>query len=351
MKRLNKLILTTAVAVIIASCSDMGGKNAENGQETKAPAKEMVKVISLSNEEISRTIEYSSTLEPFEEIHLAPSTPGRIEEINAEIGDPVKKGQALVKMDDTQLIQSEIQLNNLKTDYSRMDKLKSAGSIAQQQFDQLETQFEVAKKNFEYLSDNNVIEAPFNGVISGRYFEPGEMYSGTPVATVGKAAILSIIQIDKLKAIVSISEKYFPMINKGMTAGVKADVYPEMDFSGKIVRIYPTINPQSRTFNVELTIDNSKNLLRPGMFCRVSIDLEKTEAMVLPVLAILKMQGSNIRYIFVEENGIAKRVEVQPGKRFDDKVEVISDELHVGDKIIISGQSRLIDQMEVQVVN
>lgn len=350
MKQLNKLIFATAIALIIASCSNSGGEKVENTQEPVPNKKEMVKVMPLAEEEILRSVEYSSTLDPYEEIHLAPSSPGRVEEINADIGDRVKKGQALVKMDDTQLIQSRIQLENLKTDFTRMDKLKSVGSIAQQQYDQVETQFEVAQENYDYLSENNVIEAPFNGVISGRYFEPGELYSGSPIASVGKAAILSIIQINKLKSIVSISEKYFPMIKKGMVAEVKVDVYPGMEFSGTITRIYPTINPQSRTFDVEMVISNSKGLLRPGMYCRVSLGLGETKASVLPALAVLKMQGSNVRYLFIAENGKAKRIVVETGKRFDDKVEVISDELHIGDKVIVSGQSRLIDQVEVQVV-
>jgi multidrug resistance efflux pump len=87
-----------------------------------------------------------------------------------------------------------------------------AGSIAQQQYDQLASQYEMARKNVEFLSENTTITAPFSGVISGKYFENGEIYSGSPIATVGKAAIVSLIQIDELKAIVSISEKnIFPV--------------------------------------------------------------------------------------------------------------------------------------------
>ncbi len=349
MRRLNIFTLMLFILpAVLFSCTQKAAENTT--EESQKESKEVVRETTLSEEEISRSIEYTSTFEPFEEVHLAPSTPGKIESIPVEIGDKVSEGDILIKMDDTQLLQSEIQMNNLQTDFSRLDTLRKVGSIAQQQYDQMATQYEVAQKNVKHLSDNTTITAPFSGVISGKYFENGEMYSGSPIATVGKAAIVSLIQIDKLKAIVSISEKYFPNVRKGMEANIKVDVYPGMEFSGKIYRIYPTINPQSRSFDVEVSIDNSKNLLRPGMFCRISVDLEETDALVLPAIAVLKMQGSNVRYLFVDDNGKAKRIEVELGKRFDDKVEVISSELKAGDKVIVNGQARLLDGVDIEVI-
>ena len=351
MKRLNNFLIALSILGITGfSCSTGDQGNTKKGAQAPVAEKEMVRVMPVSSEEISRTVEVMSTLKPFNEVHLAPSVPGKIEAIKVEIGDYVKKGQLLVKMDDAQLIQSQIQLNNLQADHSRMETLRNAGSIAQQQYDQLETQYKVAQRSAKYLSENTMLEAPFNGVISGKYFETGEIYSGAPVATVGKAAIVSIIQIDRLKAIVSLSEKYFPGIKTGMKANVCLDVYPELNFEGEIYRIHPTINEQSRSFNVEVSIVNKNNTLRPGMFCRVSFDLEKTEALVLPALAVLKMQGSNVRYLFVEENGKARRIDVEIGKRFDDKIEIISDELKIGDRVIVNGQARLLDGTAVQVV-
>ena len=350
MKRLNTLTLLIAILLVVfSSCTDAAKEEGENAE--KAAAKEMVRVIPLEEQEIARSIEIASTLEAFNEVHLAPTTPGRIEKITVEIGDKVNKGQTLIQMDDAQLNQSKIQMNNLKTDFSRLDTLKKVGSIAKQQYDQMAAQYEISQQNVDYLARNTTITAPFSGVISGKYFEDGELYSGSPVATLGKAAIVSLIQIDKLKTLVSISERYFPIIKKGMVAKVNVDVYPNMEFEGKIIRIYPTINPQSRSFEVEISIDNKNNLLRPGMYSRITIDLQKVNALVLPAMAVLKMQGSNDRYLFVDENGTAKRIEVEMGKRFDDKVEVISTVLKPGDKVVINGQDRLLDGSEIQVVN
>ena len=132
-------------------------------------------------------------------MHLVPTTPGRIEKIFVEVGSRFSKGDMLVQMDQTQLRQANLQLKNLETDYKRLDTLQKVGSITQQQFDQASTQYEVAKTNVEYLGENTTLIAPFNGVVSGKYFENGEMYSGVPNTTAGKAAIISIVQINPLK--------------------------------------------------------------------------------------------------------------------------------------------------------
>ena len=275
---------------------------------------------------------------------------GRIEAIYAEVGDRITKGTALVQMDRTQLHQAEIQLKTVETDFKRLDTLAKVGSIAQQQYDQLKAQYEVAKSNVDFLRENTRLLAPFSGVISGRYFEAGELYSGAPNTQAGKAAVLSLVQIDRLKAMVALSEKYFPLVRNGMEVAVLTDIYKDKAYTGRVYRIHPTIDPMNRTFNVEIQIDNREGLLRPGMFCRVTFDLDKEEAILLPSMAILKMQGSNERYLFVERSGIAERIGVTIGKRYDDDVEVFSDELKTGDRVIVSGQSRLVDGVAVEVV-
>ncbi len=346
---MKKLIYTAlALTIVVASCKQEEKTNTANAPEEKA---EVVRVVELSTKTINQTVEYQATLQPYEEIHLAPATPGRIDQITVEVGDRISRGALLVQMDRTQLHQAEIQLKNLATDFKRLDTLQKVGSIAQQKYDQIMTQYEVAQSNVEFLKQNTRLVAPFNGIVSGKYFESGEMYSSAPNTAAGKAAILSLIQIDRLKAIVAVSEKFFPVIKTGMKTTVTSDIYPGKTFNGVITLVHPTINPASRSFDIEVTIDNSAGLLRPGMFSRVTFSPEETEALLLPALAVLKMQGSNERYLFVEQNGVAKRISVTMGQRINDNVEVLSDEIKAGDKVIISGQARLLDGMKVQVVN
>lgn len=349
MKQKKFYVLGTAIsALILLSCS----RESRNDQTTdlESPRKEVVKVMELQNTKIARTIEYPATLEASEEVYLAPASPGRIEKIHAEVGDKVTKGAQLVEMDHTQLRQAEIQLKNLETDFRRLDTLAKYGSIAQQQYDQLQAQYEVAKSNVEFLAENVSLSAPFNGLISGRYYEAGEMYSGAPNTPAGKAAVLSLVQIDRLKAMVSVSEGYYPNLKKGMDTDIRIDVYPNQPFKGRVDRIHPVINPANRTFNVEVMIDNRNDLLRPGMFARISFNMDEEEAILLPSMAVLKLQGSNDRYLFVDDNGTARRITVTIGKRYNDQIEVFSDDLNPGDRVIVTGQSRLLDGMQIEVV-
>lgn len=350
MKRITVLFSALAL-VILSACSDGKEKKEEASGAAAAESKtEMVKVMQLEMQKIAHSVEYTATLQGYEEVHLAPASPGRIEAIYVEEGNRVSRGAVLVQMDRTQLHQAEIQMKTLATDFGRLDTLQKVGSIPQQQYDQMKAQVDIARSNVEFLTENTRLKAPFNGVISGKYFEPGEMYSGAPVPAIGKAAILTLVQIDRLKVIVPVSEKYYPQIKNGMDAKISCDIYPDREFSGKIYKVYPTIDPASRTFSAEVVLSNPNGILRPGMFARVSFDLEEVDAVVLPALAVLKMQGSNERYLFVEKGGKAERISVTIGARYDDLIEVISDELAPGDRVIVSGQSRLLDGVAVQVV-
>ncbi len=185
------------------------------------------------------------------------------------------------------------------------------------------------------------LKAPFSGIVTGKYFEDGEMYSGTPTTTSGRSAVVTVMQVNPLKVNVGISEQYYPLIKKGMKAEITADVYSDEKFTGTVFRIAPTINPATRSFIAEVEVPNRNDLLKPGMFVRVSMDLGEVETFVVPASTVLLQEGTNIRYVFVDENSIAKRIEVILGKRFDDKLEIISDNLKEGDKLVSEGQSRL----------
>jgi RND family efflux transporter MFP subunit len=280
---------------------------------------------------------------------MAPSTPGRVDNIYVEVGDRVQKGQKLFLMDRSQYYASKIQLANLEKDLARMDTLMKVGSIKAQTYDQTKAQYEVTKTNVDFMEANTLLEAPFPGIITGKYLEDGELYSGAPGMS-GKAAVVTLMQINPVKITVSISEQNYPLIKKGMQARVTADVYPDREFEGRIFRIHPTINSMSRTFNAEISIPNGTELLRPGMFARVYIDMGEVEAFVVPSNSVLVQEGTNERFIFVADGNVASRRVVKPGKRFDDKVEIAEGDLKVGDNLVIDGQARLTDGLKIEIV-
>jgi RND family efflux transporter MFP subunit len=354
---MKKIVSLFTLSLIIASGCQMKDKkqtafdpaNVSAGDTTGLNV-ENVRILRVEKQKIARTIEYSSSIIAFEEVHLASASPGKIEQISVEIGDRVSKGDILVRMDPTQLQQARVNYQSTETDFLRLDTLNKVGGISKQQYDQMKARYEIAKSNYEFLQRNTILKAPFNGVISGKYFENGELYSGAPNTMAGKAAILSIVQINPVKALVNISENNYPLLKTGMNASVISDLYPDKTIIGQVMRVYPTIDPATRTFTVEVKIENRQELLRPGMFCRVSLNLGEDMALVVPAIAVLKTQGSNERYLFLEENGIARRVVVMIGNRFDDKLELISDEVKEGSNIIVSGQARLVNGDQVNIV-
>lgn len=328
--------------------NDSGIPVTEAANETKT---EKVEVMILKNQEVDQSITYTSNLTAFEEIYLASSSPSKIEKIYVVVGDHVKKGQLLVQMDRTRLQQAIIQLKNLETDLSRLDTLIKTNTIPQQQYDQVKAQYDVAKSNVDFLEENTQLRATLNGIVTGKYYEDGEFYSGAPNTAAGKAAIISIMQVNPLKAIVNISEQYFPAIEKSMNADILCEIYPNETFKGKVYRIHPTLDPMSRTFEVEVSIPNPNEKLRPGMYSKVALHLGRSEALLVPAIAVLKLQGSNVKYVFVNNNGKAKMIEVTIGRRFDDQLEIISDELREGDQLIVTGQSKLVDDVPIEISN
>ncbi|MCU0474299.1 MAG: efflux RND transporter periplasmic adaptor subunit [Bacteroidales bacterium] len=340
--------------LILSSCSSNGKKEAPAVNAISNAAKKAaipVKVMTLAKTKIARTIDYTATILPFEEVNMAPSIPGRIEKIYVEIGDRVNKEDNLFLMDRTQLYQQKVQLASLAKDLSRLDTLLKSGSAKQQQYDQLKTQYDVTRTNVEFMEANTLLKAPFNGVVTGKYFEDGEMYSGTPTTTTGRSAVVTVMQVNPLKVNVSITEQYFPLIKRGLKAGITSDIYKGENFTGTVYRVAPTINSATRSFITELEVPNKNDLLRPGMFVRVSMDLGEVETFVVPASSVLVQEGTNIRYVFVYENGLAKRIEVLIGKRFDDQLEIISETLKDGVTLVTDGQSKLINNDRIGIEN
>jgi membrane fusion protein, multidrug efflux system len=352
MNYIKKLSALMIGVLILAGCSSKSGKT-DSAQSTASASNEKpavpVKVAVLSKSKISRTIDYTATVLPYYEVNVVPSAPGRIEKIFVEVGDRIKKGDDLFLMDRTQLFQQKVQLSSLAKDLARLDTLLKTGSAKQQQYDQLKTQYDVTKTNVDFMEQNTLLKSPFDGIVTGKYFENGEMYSGTPTTQSGRSAVVTVMQVNPLKINVSISEQYYPLIRKGMKAEVVADVYENEKFKASVYRIYPTVNASTRSFIVELELQNRNDLLKPGMYVRVSMNLAEVETFVVPANTVLVEEGTNIRFVFIAKENIAERIEVEIGKRFDDKLEIITDKIKEGDKIISEGQARLINGDKIEI--
>lgn len=337
------------LSALMVSCGKSGKdtNNSNNGNNT-----EVVEVTTekLAKSQINRILTYPVTIQAFKENHLAPATAGRVERILVEVGDKVSAGQVVAELDRTSYYQAKVQFDKLALDLQRMDSLLKVGAIARQQYDAVKAQYDVAKTNMEFLRDNTTLRSPITGEITGKYLNDGEMFTMSPAPGIGKPAIVSMMQLDKLKLLVGISSEYFTQIKLGMPVSVISDIYPGKEFKGKIGKIYPTVDEMTKNFTVEIYLDNTGKMLRPGMFAKASINLGIDEAILVPAFIVQKQPGTAERFVFIHENGVARRKVVQLGDVFDDKVEIRKG-LTEGDEIIVTGQTRLQDGVKIQVVS
>ena len=336
MNKIVTILASMALVVSMASCSE------EQTTVQEVEKVEKVQVKKSATTEIEREVILPTTLEGYDNMKISSSVSGIIDDILVDVGDKVSKNQLLVKMDPTQYTTTKLSYANLGVEMGRMEALKAAGSISQQIYDQTKTQYEQLKEQLALYEKNTFVRADFAGVISARNFEPGELCAGQP--------ILQLTQINKLKAYINVQENYFPYLKNGMKLTIVSDIYPGKQFPATVEMVYPTIDPSSHTFTVKVTIPNASETLRPGMYVSTSIQVGKVKGMLVPYQSVLKLIGSNERYVFVNDGGKAKRITVTLGKRFDRDVEIISEELKEGDELIVVGQGRLVDGVKLEIV-
>ena len=333
---MKQIVLMIAAAVCFVSC---GKKEAQVVEETERV--EVVSTMTLQEQEIARAITISTNLQGYLTQNVSPSLTGKIEHIYVEVGDRVKQGEMLVRMDQNQYLSSKIQLANLEVEMGRLEALLETGSVSQQTYDQTKVSYDQLKQNLSFLETNTYVKSPFEGVVSAKTYEDGELYSGQPIVV--------LTQVKKLKALIAIPEKYYPLVKKGMKLSVKSEIYPNETFPATIEVVYPTIDATSHTFQCKVVIPNASEKLRPGMYVTTTLGLGKENTIVVPYQSVEKLIGSNERFVFINENGYAKRVSVKLGQRFDENVEIIAPEIKAGVEYIYLGQRKLVDGVKIQV--
>ena len=338
MKRSNLSILSIALLLAAFATASCGDKQGQQQVEQRA---ELVETTTLALSDISRELEFSTTLEGWQTLNVAPSVTGKIEHIYTEVGTNVGAGTMLVRMDQNQYNTTKLTYANLGVEMQRMESLRESGAVSQQTYDQTKLSYDQTKETLEFLEKNTYVRAPFAGVISAKNYEDGELYSGQP--------ILVLTQIYTLKALISIPENYYPRVKKGMQVNIESEIYPGETFPATIEIVYPTVDPASHTFQAKLRIPNSGLKLRPGMYVKTHMSMGMARALVVPYQSVLKLTGSNDRYVFLDEGGVAKRVFVKLGQRFDEQIEIISDEIKEGDHLVTVGQAKLVDGVKLNV--
>jgi len=333
----------SAVMILFLYACGGSGAGADQSQAASQDDVVLVKVQTVSEQPVEQLTELTGNIEAYRVNFIAPTIPGRIDNILVEVGSRVQRGQLLVQMDRTNLVQAQLQLANAERELGRVAELHKSGSATQQQLDQLTSQVDVLRETIRNLAENTDLHSPIDGVVTARTFDAKNIFGGAQ-------PILTVMQMTPVKVMVNISELFFPQVRTGMEVRVRLDTYPDRQFAGRINIIYPTVDQFSRTFRAEVTIANADMAIRPGMFARVELNFGTLDHVVVPDVAVIRQPGTNTRYVFTVENGLARRREVELGRLLGDQFEVISG-LEARAQVVVAGQSRLLDQTPVKIEN
>ena len=334
-RNLFRLLPLFTLCALVAACS----QKEEKKQEEKNP---LVSLQTVSIQPVAQTYNFTGTIAPFNESKISSASPLRISRILVEVGDFVRAGQAVARMDRAQYDQQKAQLENLQVTYDRLKSLYDVGGISKQELDQTETALSVQKTALSYLSQNSELRSPISGTVSQRNYDSGDMSGGLPIVIVQ--------QLNPVKVSINVTEELFPRLQKDMPVELLLDTYPDQIFSGKIRLIYPTVDSQTHTFVVEVTIPNNDLKVRPGMFGRVTISLGTLNNVVVPDRAVIKQPGSNEHFVYVynAKSGAVVRKVLTLGRRLNDMYEVVSG-VNENEQVVVTGHTRLVDGMKVDI--
>ena len=333
MKKL--LILFTVSVFLFVACLEK-----EEVQEQSAPVEKrpVVAVVGAKEESYSPVLEFGGSFKPFREANLSARMPGKIKKIHYREGATVPKGSVIVTLSG-------------EKDYERVKDLVDSGVLPQQQLDHLEAKLNASKAKVKMTKENMEIIAPFDGMVAEHMLREGEEFMLlNPGLTPGFShanGIIRFMDLNKLFLEIQVDEKELPLIQKIKDIEVVADAYPDTKIKGKISSTETLVSVISRTAVVKIEINNAKKLIKPGMFGRVKISLPEVKAVMVPRLAVARQAGTNQHYLFVIENNVALRKEVEILEDLGDFYAVKG--VESGEMVVSAGKTKLKDGVSVTV--
>lgn len=332
------MLMFSVVSFLLTGCGETNAVS--NNQENTIVNIETSQVTMRDVEQVGT---FNATVEAEVTNNIAPQTSVRIKKVYAEIGDHVRAGQKLVDMDAVNLNQAKLQLENDKLAFERIDRLYQVGGASKSEWDTKKLAYDLSLESYENLMENTSLVSPIDGIVTQRNYDNGDMYSmGAPIYVVE--------QIRPVKIIVGVSESLYTKVKKGAEVDVRLDVYGNEVFKGDVKLVYPSIDPETHTFLVEVSIKNNDGRVRPGMFARVTFNYGTEKRAVVSDRAVQKQSGSGERYVYVIKDGIAEYRKIELGQRINDEFEVISG-IDDGETIAITGQSRLSTGTKIKIVS
>jgi len=391
----SRLVLTAALGASLAACSRTPTAQASKRDGDPKP----VSVAVVHQASVPRAVDVVGTLAAVDQVTVSSEADGKVEKINADLGDRVRAGQVLIQLDDEKqryayeqqqaalartlaqygapdpehlpAIEETPDAKRTKADlaqaeqsYERAAELFKRTLIPQQALDDAKTAVETKKATYDASLHNarNLrasiqasqatmklaarqlrdaeIRAPFDGYVERRLVNLGELVKA-------QMPVMAIVRLDPLKVIAEIPEKMAPWIADGRPVELRVDAYRDRTFTGKVTRISPAVNTSTRAFPFEAIVPNPEAVLKPGTFARVHVESGKVDnVLTLPYAALQYRYGVN-RVFVVSGDRLAVR-ELQVGERLGERIEILSG-VKAGEQVAITDVEALADGALVSV--
>lgn len=333
--------------VALTGCAGKAGDAPDKKDKPQAEEAIPVEVVPVARRPVAASYAGTAPLEARAESQVVAKTSGVALQVLVEVGQQVRAGQVLVRLDsaraELQAAQSEAQLRKLEANYNRSRQLASQQLLSANDLDQLKFDLENARAVNRMarleLSYANVL-APISGVIAERSIKPGNFVQiNTP--------IFRIVDTSRLEATLNVPERELATLKSGLPVQLGVDALPGQVFQGRVDRVAPVVDSGSGTFRVVCAFDGG-GLLQPGMFGRMKIDYDqRADALTVPRNALL--EDDDDPAVFVVRGDKAARVPVKLGYYDGPWVEV-RDGLKPGDRVVTAGKVALRDGSKVQVI-
>ncbi len=375
----NLIILIIIIAFVFFAVFNIYKFKTQKIKSAKIDEKIMVNVEKSIKKNLKWILHLTGNIRAWKQVNVFSKVPGEIiKQIYVDKGDYLKKGELIASLEnetvlakieeaaagvesaEARLKQAKTKRNILEKDFIRLNNLYKENAIAKQKLDHLEAELDAANENMTLAKanikrykatvkqlkihlKNHTITAPISGYVSAKYIDAGSMSNPSQ-------SIIRISEEKKLKIITTITEKEFRHIKIGIPATIKVDSFPEKSFTGNISIINPSIDPATRTGEIEIYLKNDNRVLKSGMFAKINLLLGENHATVIPKDAILKLPATGNYYVFTIENNKAVQHNIKTGISQDNYVEVL-DGLSPGALVVINGQNRLYEGAFVKIQN
>lgn len=306
-----------------------------------------VEVATVKEIPFARGLSAVGSLRSDESVVLRPEVAGRIQSIEFKEGQPVARGQVLIRLDDSvpraELAQARANLTLAQSHYRRAVELQGKGFVSQQARDESASTLKVQEAAVALAQarlDKMAISAPFAGIVGLRSVSVGDY--------VNQGQDLAPLEaIDPLKVDFRVPEMYLSKVRMGQQLTLRLDALPGQERQGQVYAVSPLVDAGGRSILLRATVANNDAVLRPGMFARVQLLFNQDKALVAPEAAL--SPSGETQYVYRVKDGKAERREVTIGERREGRVEILTG-VAVDDQLVVAGIQRVTDGAAVNVV-